>query len=114
MICAPTIGLAVIVFAYLGASMVKQQQVALGTFLMMAVAVALIQALCAYTNDAMAWGALLIVGAYFILSLLSVLGVFGSPNAGPQPCGSCGPQPKKHWGPPCTRCRQCRRRCRCN
>jgi hypothetical protein len=112
MICAPTIGLAVIVFAYLGASMIKQQQVALGTFLMMALAVGLIQALCMYTSDMMAWGALLIVGAFFVLSLLSVLGVFGSPSAGPQPCGSCGPQPKP-CGPPCPRCHHCRRRCRC-
>lgn len=97
--------------AYIGASIVRDQNLDIGAYLLFFIALVLMQALCIYTSETMAWGALGIVGIFFVLNFLSVLGAFGS--RGPQRCGSCGPKPKKPCGPVCPKCNDCRPKCRC-
>lgn len=110
--CMPTLMLGVLVVAYIGASIVRDQNLDMGAYLLFFIALVLMQALCIYTSETMAWGALGIVGIFFVLNFLSVLGAFG-PSAGPQSCGSCNGKPRNPCGPVCPRCHHCRRRCRC-
>jgi hypothetical protein len=108
----PTLLLGVLVVAYIGASIVRNQTIEAGAYLLFFIALVLMQALCIYTSETMAYGALGILGIFFVLNFLSILGAFGAP-AGPQPCGSCNGKPVDPCGPICPRCRSCRRRCRC-
>jgi hypothetical protein len=110
--CMPTLMLGVLVVAYVGASIVRDQSIEAGSYLLFFIALVLMQALCMYTSETMAYGALGIVGIFFVLNFLSILGTFG-PSAGPQPCGSCNGKPKNPCGPVCPRCNSCRRKCRC-
>ena len=111
--CMPTLMLGVLVVAYIGASVIQNQNIGINAYLLFFIAIVLMQTLCMYTSETMAWGALAIVGIFFVLNFLSVLGAFGAP-AGPQKCGSCNGKPRDPCGPVCPRCNHCRRRCRCS
>lgn len=110
--CMPTFTLGILIAAYIGATIVQNQSLGINSYLLFIIAIVLMQTLCMYTSEMMAWGALGIVGIFFVLNFLSVLGAFG-PSAGPKRCGSCSGRSKNPCGPVCPRCNNCRRRCRC-